>query len=364
MKCKMIRAGVLLICLALTGTVQVYGVNSKTEQGRVTIQLTEGVILDAVIETSDVIPDSVKLYRAAADRFDGKKLINALLGDTPEDISAEEWENEAPAYYYRGDLGSNWKNVQGTVYAGESAYIETEHWSSISRCFPVVHEGNEIEVVFDSETKDDDFSFAVRKDASDIVGEYIKIITGFEGIQMSDAYSFSYQQMEKMKEYVDNASENEQAKPEESSMMEWGERDNCYWMFFEQLIDGIPVLSNFVSRQDELYVPASITEAGYTQNGIEYIKFGRSFEIVSENTVKLIPVEEIYENLRRKYELSIVEGIIIDQMKLIYYPLPVGNDSEGRWECDMIPAWQFRVRQGDYTDYVYINAVDGDEIIG
>ena len=164
-------------------------------------------------------------------------------------------------------------------------------------------------------------------------------------------------------EYI-NAPENEQAKPEGESMRDWSDGDNCYWIFFEQTIDGIPVLNRSITRQDDLYIPYSMTEVGYTQNGIEYIRFGRRYEILDKQTVKLVSLQEIYETLQKKFEMAFVEDITIDQMKLIYYPLPTKKNKEERWVCDMIPVWQFRIQEKEYTDYIYINAIDNIEIVG
>lgn len=51
-------------------------------------------------------------------------------------------------------------------------------------------------------------------------------------------------------------------------------------------------------------------------------------------------------------------------MKLIYYPMTAGRNESGCWECDMLPVWQFRVSQEENSQYIYINAMDGIEIIG
>lgn len=70
------------------------------------------------------------------------------------------------------------------------------------------------------------------------------------------------------------------------------------------------------------------------------------------------------ETLRNKYDLAIAEPITLDQMKLIYYPMTTGRNETGHWMCDMIPAWQFRFIEDEIEQYVYINALDGREIVG
>lgn len=341
----------------------------ENEQGvqdgdKISFSLTDGVTLDAVVEMPDINFKEVGRYQVIAQKYEGKNLIPALLGSMPENIEVEDRGKEGYGYRYKGDLGENWKNLNGLAMADEDAYIETEHWNEIFGYFPISYIGNEIQIVFDSEMKDQEFEFATLKEASSEVGQYLKEVTGFEDVNMYRAYSFDWQQMKKMQENMINATEEEQAKPEGEFVRDWKTEDNCYWMFFEQILDGIPVLSNSVSRQDDLYIPASVTEVGYTQNGMEYIRFGRCYEILNEQKVELVSVQDIYETLRKKFEMAIVTDVTIDQMKLIYYPLPTKKNEEERWVCDMIPTWQFRVREGEYTDYIYISAVDNMEFVG
>lgn len=362
---------VLVLCLVLTGC---QSGNKKEEPvinelklqngDKVKIELTEGVTLDTVAEIPDINLDAVGMYHTVIDAFDGQKLIPALLGSMPENVEVKEQESAGRGYYYQGNLGDEWNNMQGFVMADGMAYIQTEHWNEISSYFPVTYMEPEIRIEIDAATKDDDFSFSSRKEASDVAGQYIKKITGFEDVRMYQAYSFNHQQMEKSQNEIISLPENELMKSDDRPMREWKEEDNCYWMFFEQFLDGIPVLSNPVTRQDDLYIPASQTEVGYTRNGMEFISFGQNYKVLNERIVKLVSIQQIYETLREKFEMAVVDEITIDQMKLIYYPLSTKFNEKEQWECNMIPAWQFRIREEENSNYIYIDAVENKEIIG
>ena len=145
--------------------------------------------------------------------------------------------------------------------------------------------------------------------------------------------------------------------------MTWGTEDNCYWILFEQIIHGVPVLSNQINRQDDLYIPSCQIIVGYTQDGIEYLQIDNGYQQLEEKEVSLRPIEDIVDTLKKKFELAITGEVTIDQMKLIYYPLTIGKNQHHQWECDMMPTWEFRLRQDEYSNYVYIDAVNGIEIV-
>lgn len=331
---------------------------------KINFSLTEGVKFDAIVEMPDINLDTISLFHVIAQKYDGQRLIPSLLGNMPENVKVENRGKAGNGYSFHGNLGGNWMNMDGLVMADEDTYIETDHWNEISAFFPVNYIGTEIQVVIDGEKNNQEFSFATLGEATDKARQYVNEISGFEDVQMYQAYAFNWQQMSKMQEEFINAPENEQAKPEGEFLRDWSDGDNCYWIFFEQTIDGIPVLNRSITRQDDLYIPYSMTEVGYTQNGMEYIRFGRRYEILDKQTVKLVSLQEIYETLQKKFEMAIVEDITIDQMKLIYYPLPIKKNKEEGWVCDMIPVWQFRIQEKEYTDYIYINAIDNIEIVG
>lgn len=331
---------------------------------RITFPLTEGVTFDAVVEMPDIKSNTVSLYQVITQRYEGKELIASLIGSMPENVEVIDRGNTDYGYRYYGNLGEEWGNMNSSVVADEDAYIVTDHWDEISGYFPISYIGDEIQIVIDSERGEQELLDTTLKEASDETGQYLKKICGFEDVCMYQSYSFDWKQMKMMQENIMDIPKNEQAKSEEASMRDWKEEDNCYWMFFEQTLNQIPVLSHSISRQDDLYVPSSVTEVGYTQNGIEYIRFGKCYEILDEKKVELVNVRDIYKTLQQKFEMTIVDGITIDQMKLIYYPLPKERNEKGRWVCDMIPAWQFRVRENEYTNYIYINAVDNIELVG
>lgn len=107
---------------------------------------------------------------------------------------------------------------------------------------------------------------------------------------------------------------------------------------------------------------------GYTENGPEYVNINNYFKTLGREETELAPLEKVLAALQAKYEMAITGENTISEMKLIYYPLPTGRNEEGLQECDMIPAWQFAMKEemfGDeYVTYIYVDARSGMEIIG
>ena len=136
--------------------------------------------------------------------------------------------------------------------------------------------------------------------------EFVRWIGDWEKVELTSKYSFSYEQMEKQQELMEQAIEN-----------------------------------------GELLKPQKI-----------------HYAIREKEPVSLAEKDIILETLRNKYDLAIAEPITLNQMKLIYYPMTTGRNETGHWMCDMIPAWQFRFIEDEIEQYVYINALDGREIAG
>ena len=152
--------------------------------------------------------------------------------------------------------------------------------------------------------------------------EFVRWIGDWEKVELTSKYSFSYKQMEKQQELMEQAIEN-----------------------------------------GELLKPQKI-QAVITEGGIQYLQAVNHYAIREKEPVSLAEKDIILETLRNKYDLAIAEPITLDQMKLIYYPMTTGRNETGHWMCDMIPAWQFRFIEDEIEQYVYINALDGREIAG
>lgn len=195
--------------------------------------------------------------------------------------------------------------------------------------------------------------------------EFVRWIGDWEKVELTSKYSFSYEQMEKQQELMEQAIENgELLKPQKIQKYEWSKADDCFLVFFQGYLNGVPVLCNEINRQDDLYIPSSKIQAVITEGGIQYLQAVNHYAIREKEPVSLAEKDIILETLRNKYDLAIAEPITLDQMKLIYYPMTTGRNETGHWMCDMIPAWQFRFIEDEIEQYVYINALDGQEITG
>ena len=171
--------------------------------------------------------------------------------------------------------------------------------------------------------------------------------------------------MEKQQELAEQEIENGEAlKPQEIQKYEWSETDDCLLLFFQSYVNGIPVLCNEINRQDDLYIPSSKIQVVITKEGIQYLQAENHYIIREKEQVSLAEKDVIWETLSSKYDLAIAEPITLDQMKLIYYPMTTGRNETGHLMCDMIPTWQFRFKEDEIGQYIYINALNGQEISG
>ncbi len=335
----------------------------------ITRQLTEGVTLDAQIQAAK--ESGFKQYRAVITEFNAEELMPKILGYMPtEGLQVEDY-----GYFYEGNLGNFNENMNGSLYVSDSLTLETDHWSKIGANLPI----SSASTPFGSTTslydtgvtpQSGDFEFASMEEAIAEAEQYLKDVIGIEGVEIKQSFAINYEQMQAV--YAVNETLPD-LKPvqegEQQTETTWGPEDNCYYLILEQKFNGLPVLSNTITRQDELYILSAEIKVGYTQNGIEHLSISNSYTQTEETDVSLKPIEEIISTLQTKFELTITDEMVIDHMKLIYYPFPISTNEVGQWEYDMIPAWEFawEVRYDEQTAfdmYMYVNAVTGMEIVG
>ena len=333
----------------------------------VTVQLTEDAVLDAEVEMPQEGLDAAAIYHVEIDGFDGQEVLPKVLGKMPETgLMTQEisFIDSGIAYSYEGVLGPEQGGANGMLAVNSLIMLRTEHWEKISPYISITSSGAE-KFINEEDTSEyqGEFDFAGREQAAEEICQYVEKIGGYEDVRVADQYAVNYQQLEKRQEYMNSLPEEEQIlKPAEGQMEPWSEKDNCYWMSLEQIFHGLPVLNDSVTRQDDLYVPINTIEAACTRNGIEYVSAAAHYRELSSEEAELLPVENIYEALQDKFELLISTPVTIDEMKLVYYPMPLATGENETMKCDMIPAWQFRVSQENNKQYIYINAVDGIEI--
>lgn len=331
-------------------------------------QLGSQAKIDAIVDMPDKKWNEFEKCVIEVDGFQGESVFNKILGKIPESgLETRKGDTGEPdvCYSYEGILGEQLKNQNGTVSVSNILGVETEEGKKVYYNLPVEYitsaygEGilvrdNEQEISLEDEEK-------LIEEGK----EFVRWIGDWEKVELTSKYSFSYEQMEKQQELMEQAIENgELLKPQKIQKYEWSKADDCFLLFFQGYLNGVPVLCNEINRQDDLYIPSSKIQAVITEGGIQYLQAVNHYAIREKEPVSLVEKDIILETLRNKYDLAIAEPITLDQMKLIYYPMTTGRNETGHWMCDMIPAWQFRFIEDEIEQYVYINALDGREIAG
>ena len=331
-------------------------------------QLGSQAKIDAVVDMPDKKWNEFEKCVIEVDGFQGESVFNKILGKIPESgLETRKGDTGEPdvCYSYEGILGEQLKNQNGTVSVSNILGVETEEGKKVYYNLPVEYitsaYGEGILV------RDDEQEISLEDEEKLIEEgkEFVRWIGDWEKVELTSKYSFSYKQMEKQQELMEQAIENgELLKPQKIQKYEWSKADDCFLVFFQGYLNGVPVLCNEINRQDDLYIPSSKIQAVITEGGIQYLQAVNHYAIREKEPVSLVEKDIILETLRNKYDLAIAEPITLDQMKLIYYPMTTGRNETGHWMCDMIPAWQFRFIEDEIEQYVYINALDGREIAG
>ena len=331
-------------------------------------QLGSQAKIDAVVDMPDKKWNEFEKCVIEVDGFQGESVFNKILGKIPESgLETRKGDTGEPdvCYSYEGILGEQLKNQNGTVSVSNILGVETEEGKKVYYNLPVEYitsaYGEGILV------RDDEQEISLEDEEKLIEEgkEFVRWIGDWEKVELTSKYSFSYKQMEKQQELMEQAIENgELLKPQKIQKYEWSKADDCFLLFFQGYLNGIPVLCNEINRQDDLYIPSSKIQAVITKEGIQYLQAVNHYAIREKEPVSLAEKDIILETLRNKYDLAIAEPITLDQMKLIYYPMTTGRNETGHWMCDMIPAWQFRFIEDEIEQYIYINALDGREIAG
>ena len=348
---------------------------------RITQRLTDEVTLDVNVEIPDEGMAEISFCKVLSDGFSGEEQLVNLIGHMPETVEMygdlqpglafkEPWQPGSTfmTYLYEGDIGSSSNNMEGAILTSNHLRYQTNHWEQIFSAFPIFSYNGELG--FYIKPAEESLSFADSKEAEEACEQFLRETIGLGEVQHLKTYCFTHELLQEYetKKATDPQYMTEEAKPEDDSEYTWSESDDCYWMFYEQVFEGLPVLSNQITRQDLLYIPYCEIQMGYTENGIEYASVGNHFKLLSKEEAELLPLEQIMESLKNKYEMTFIGNKVITEMKLIYYPLPTGRDADGLQECDLIPTWQFGIEEtvGDNTFMTrfYVDARNGTEIVG
>ncbi len=327
------------------------------------IELNGGVRVTSTFTVPHDNWRSIPLLHVEQINYDGETIIPGLLDveNLAELKNGTLEPMNGDGLYYEGLLGQVSGCQNGELYAGSSLYLETEHWDTSFRGQPSYGIGmDESKAVFPDVQESSEFTFASKENAVRLVQQLLRESVGIE-TQLEYVYPFNYHELEAMAELH---SWEDMGKPVEEKDYIWSEKDDCYYIKLKLLLQGVPLLSRRVTRQDDLYIGSGYVEIGVTCNGIEFIKAHDQYKIKAEEKVELVSIEEIYDSIEKKLSSSITGAVAVDEMTLIYYPiLTQGNKDENR-QFDCIPAWECHAVKGEYSQYYYFSAVNGSELVG
>lgn len=202
-------------------------------------QLGSQAKIDAVIDMPDKKWNEFEKCVIEVDGFQGESVFNKILGKIPESgLETRKGDMGEPdvCYSYEGTLGEQLKNQNGTVSVSNILGVETEEGKKVYYNLPVEYitsaygEGilvrdNEQEISLEDEEK-------LIEEGK----EFVRWIGDWEKVELTSKYSFSYKQMEKQQELMEQAIENgELLKPQKIQKYEWSKADDCFLLFFRDI---------------------------------------------------------------------------------------------------------------------------------
>ncbi len=328
---------------------------------------TEWIMLSDKVKIARkvLVPDEQwqrsKLIRAKLISFDGGELLPQLLSVdmVPESVAVSE-DELSRHWSYAGNLGDKWNDLDGEMVVSDFLLVRTNHWCSM---FQGQAEMGYEKARYTEDVELQELSFCAVDEAEAEVLRFLESELGLSGVLVDAVYSFTGTELEAMAEY----NRNNTLKPAEYAQdlpYDFKDEEGCYWIRLSDSFEGLPLLDHVVSRQDDAYIPRTVIHVGFSKNGIEYLQLMNRFRSMEEHELVLLPLEDIYASLCEKFERSVWSNVMLTDLRLLYYPLPV-NAAEGTdLVYEMIPAWECRVERGEDSFYVYINAADGMEILG
>ncbi|MCD2492186.1 two-component system regulatory protein YycI [Lacrimispora sp. NSJ-141] len=327
---------------------------------RICLEISEGVSMDAEVVIPDTIRETVEKCHVKDIHFNGKEVAFRLF---PE-IEKNKWEfldysdlgvDSQVSFEGKFSLPLTKKEMSGSAMIGLELNFHTEHWMKCEANLPLIFTSSS-----DIEVKEDlsgDLAFESRDAVVRKVSEYLQNDIGLE-IKPINSYSIDYRKMEEQEE-INKRDGGEELKDPGDQNWTWSAEDDCYYLTFEQYINGLPMLIDNYAGQDGNGTRTGEVRVGYTVNGIESISCLGNFAVTEREKMKLAQPEDIVNTLKKKYELILTNDITITQMKLIYFPYPISNKE---WEYDFIPTWRVTYKQSDGDRYFYIDAVTGEEV--
>mgnify|MGYP001362493173 CR=1 FL=1 len=236
---------------------------------------------------------------------------------------------------------------------------------------------------FSTET---DLAFASQKSAIAKVEEALQQL-GVKNLGAVTVYSLDNQTLKSEEEKIkDNPDYSTAIASGKMSFKDsWSEDDDCYFMFIECQLQGIPVTTDevYFSKDDES-VSGNLITAIYSRRGIEYLQFMNLYQEKSTELIApIITLDAAVASLTDKFASIITaNNYVVSKIQLVYVPTLMGQKNN---EFRMIPAWCFTTNEYGVLDQdksaeadmnamdetkellttynILISAVDGKEII-
>lgn len=340
---------------------------SKTWQAGDFISKTfEDVDIEAQVVIPDDVGNEIAIYTVVNSMLDTKQILEQEFPWVGTDSAV----TQDGLWYMDGviRIPDTQEETNGYISIGHGLSMKTEHWNGLLQVFPLIAASNGLEyepdIVGDI---DQEFSFEARDDAAGEAKDFLSKVYGKE-LQLLEAYSLSHEAFQKQYEAYGIP----EAKYEDQMYEGSCETDDCYYFTFEGYFGQLPLLSNpydYIVNWDS-NAPVMKIHAGITSKGMEYASCqgDGAYDILEENSASLVSPDVILEAIRKKYELLIGDGGIIDEIKLIYFPIREAIIDDTHAQYKLVPAWQMRINKNRdngtvKTTYFYIDATTGEEII-
>ena len=335
------------------------------------------------IDASVIAPDLTEAPVILAEPFIvDKKTAESLLFQNEEVLNRTDANN---VYVLEGSNGSFLNIVESNNFMGNGFL---GFGTSFSTCINNVFSWQKNVIInntkeFSTET---DLAFASQKSAIAKVEETLRQL-GVKNLGAFTVYSLDNKTLkseeEKIKTNPDYSAAIASGKM--SFKDSWSEDDDCYFMFIECHLQGIPVTTDevYFSKDDESLSGNLITVI-YSKRGIEYLQFMNLYQEKStEQMAQIITLDAAIAALTDKFASIITaNNYVVSKIQLVYVPTLMGQTNK---EFRMIPAWCFTTNEYGVLDQdksaetdmnakdetkellttynILISAVDGKEII-
>ncbi len=331
-----------------TGALESTAAESLKNGSRVSMQLTDKVKLEAEAALPEDWDGTAETCQVQLKPFDAKTLAPRLF---PQ-IKEEQW-----GHYYGEDSCDYGDEKINILIDTEISYYTLDWWAQ-EAYLPMRTVNRDIICGPDEYTEE--LSFASRADIQAKAVDWVVNKAGIENVRVDRIYSVRGEDV--LEEYNKNVASggNDIGKPVDDPENPEEIFKDCYWLHMSRYVNGLPLLGGSYSRQDEAYIPDGRIYMAYTGDGMEQALILWDYEILGKEGVSLADMETVYGALKRKYELNITGEMVLDQMGLIYFPYPVDTE---QYIYDLVPVWEFSGVRDGLMEKVYINAVDGKEIV-